>query len=181
MSNLKQLYVVLRLYSDDNQDVILPFYHVTGPPDIYRYWFARLIYLKYLPDVPAGKDTNPLGWCPSDRALIDRCLSQGLGLNVPNVDGVWYSLRGSTYGENPGLYPQTFAYWRGKEDRMIFVADARNETITYYLQTPPPDFPTMVWFRHDGRGNVLYLDGHIESHTSSTLTTNPGMGWQSSP
>ncbi|MFZ4695691.1 MAG: prepilin-type N-terminal cleavage/methylation domain-containing protein [Verrucomicrobiia bacterium] len=180
-SNLKQIYLVIRLYADENRDEIIPFYQVIGPPDVNRYWFARLIYLKYLQEYPVGRETCPLGWCPTDLPFVRKALAQGT-MNVPTIDGVNYSLRGSTYALNSLLQPsgeiRKFGDWLGKESGMILSADARNQGVTYLPWTTAPHYPNKVIFRHAGRANVMYLDGHIESHSESTLSLDANKGWQ---
>ncbi len=181
MSNLKQIYLAMRLYGEDNEDAILPYYHVTGPPDANRYWFARLVYLRYFSEVPVGRETNPIGWCPTDVALMKEFLAAGTSC-CGTYQGINYQVRGTLYGLNSYLQPsgefRKFSDWRGKENGMIFFADARNNSIAWYLANPPPDYPTTVRFRHNTRANVIYLDGHVESHGSTTLTTDPNKGWQ---
>ncbi|MBI4024504.1 MAG: DUF1559 domain-containing protein [Verrucomicrobia bacterium] len=182
MNNLKQIDLVMRFYSDDNQDVILPYYQVVGPSDANRYWFHRLVYLGYLSEKPLGRETNPLGWCPTDIRLMQALLAAGSS-SVGTFEGANYQPRGAMYGLNANLQPsgefRKFADWRGKEEKMIFIGDARNNSITYYLVNPPPDYPSKVWFRHNGRANVVFLDGHIESHSSASLDAQTAAygGW----
>ncbi len=174
-SNLKQIYLVLRLYGEDNRDEILPFFLNITPYDINRFWFARLVFLKYLPESPRGRETNPVGWCPSDLALIRAALAQGT-MSVATYEGTAYSIFGSTYALNSLLQPsrevRKFGDWLGKESGMIFGADARSVSMSYFPTSAKP------YYRHAGKANIMYLDGHIESRSESTLSLDPNKGWQ---
>jgi prepilin-type N-terminal cleavage/methylation domain-containing protein/prepilin-type processing-associated H-X9-DG protein len=162
-SNLKQIYLASRLYGTDNADAILPHYQVVGPTDLYRLWFCRMVSLKYLPESPPGSGTGPVGWCPSD--LKFKAAAQAQGWPWPNVtyEGVLYpSMWGSTYAMNGtltpvGLPPTFFSDFRSEASGICFYGDARK-----YTANSPLDF----FYRHGGRANVMYLDGHLESMRS---------------
>lgn len=187
-SNLKQIYYTFRIYANDHDDEILPRYYkeFNGNPTYLDYWFARIVHLGYLPrGTGPYLDSSAVGWCPSDD-IDKRAIRQGWGLNAQQVDGAWYSLRYSTYGMNTSVSSWTgvagfdsvkdFTEWDDKLTQMIMIADARNNYITFHMQQPV-NYPSMPIFRHAGYANVMFLDGHIESFTESTLPVGAYEGW----
>jgi prepilin-type processing-associated H-X9-DG protein len=187
--NLRQIYTGFLLYADDHQGEIPPRYYkefIPGRDTQLDYWFARLVHLGYFPrGGGAYRDSSAVGWCPADD-IDRRAIEQSNNLNVQTVDGIKYSLRHSSYGMNTSVSSWTgvgawdslkkFHQWAHNSSRMIMIADARNNYITYYVQHPV-HWPCLPIFRHAGKANVMYVDGHIELHGPDTLPFEPYKGW----
>ncbi len=154
LSNLRQVGVGLRIYAQDYDDTHIRVYYTSA----WRWHQALQPYLKSI-DILR---------CPSAAALVDPY--SGLPL--------CYGLNASSY--TPG---DASTFWYALPDAaivepasLIQVADSHNNTVnpvtgSYYVGGGAPFIEPVryVAYRHLGRFNALYADGHAKA----LLTTTP--------
>lgn len=203
-SNLRQLGLAYFLYADAHRDLLMPVstYDWTNPYSSELYWFGEV--LPDDPGSPTPPPERRLDrtkgflmpFLENNRAVKD-CPTFRTFEPVLRFDGAT-----SGYGYNyaylgPGVewrgvdLPPAFVMVnlnmvRGKTQTVVFAdsagvnwfaqgatADGPRFEENYYLEAPSAQFPT-VHFRHGGRANVLFLDGHV---ASMRPTENPLPSW----
>ncbi len=178
LSNLKQLYLGVALYSDDYNGYCVPdiFWSVGN----YR-WSEILRVRGYFPTTETGaalQDKEPYGIfrCPTARVAWD-----GVYWVDPDFGTRYY---GATYGLS-----RYISYYHEDLSQATFrnkkFANLNPASEIYLLGDSPsgsliavgPSYEVSlsyvrISYRHNGRGNMLFCDGHAES-TQSTSTNKP--------
>ena len=179
VNNLHQIGVALRLYMGENSGAYPPNrqnldYHTSSTPDgVWEHDFLKA-YLGESPFKTAGggtdvtwREAGPF-WCPADAPRKEKNAALSYGSN-------YYRGLGSasiTQRFQSEKYPS----------KTIYMTDIiRNDPPgpgTAYIRlgyTYPfgsisdPKAKWAVDFRHHGRANLLFLDGHIQSYSASEL------------
>lgn len=196
-SNLKQMGLALLMYSDAHG--LLPpvsLYNWTQPPgpsNPARYWFG---------DVLSTTDANGLADVDFTTGSLMPFMEKQNGVQrcpdfVPGMFTLRFSGASSGYGYNynylgPGWNPdgQPFSYplarFSTTSRTTAFGDSARVNDWSYgpgqarleenlFLEPPSSQYPT-IHFRHAGKANMLYLDGHVEAQRPAS---NPLAPWWS--
>lgn len=192
MNQLKQLGQLHELYSNDNNDRMLP-YRSYYPDNEYSVWYNLL--LPYLgrqlcrsdtPNVTGGERRNGLKTfeCPAaTKNFPDDYLEVGwpasgyfcrvaYGINSYNCSGEW--------GAGPTGFPFGTGTPRSRirnPSKWLFMADAKQvQMVSGWSDFD--DGGTGIWAlpaeRHNGRVNLLFLDGHVESNRRGTFGEDRG-------
>jgi len=190
-NNLKQIYVALKSYSDDENEAIL-----TGTCNAGRNnlnWYQEIIRRGYLVEpkvLTCASDTAPYTFAfdtttPARYRAGAQCTA-GAAAVVTLPDGRPYDINtgGASYGINfdlrqdTTLNPQGNPLFLGKvmlHSKTVFVTEcltpwfADSATVDPHITNPPNNMPpTSPLFEyvnnaryHDKGNNVLYLDGHV--------------------
>jgi prepilin-type N-terminal cleavage/methylation domain-containing protein/prepilin-type processing-associated H-X9-DG protein len=166
VSNLRQWSIALAVYVDENDDCIprrgqgvQPLALINRPED----WFNALppvVALRSYEDlatnaaIPAATDRN-LFVCPNAKpGATPNFLSYAMNMYV----SPWIRPAPHRLQEIP------------RPDTVVFLADGPGG----YSSTVPSSMPYSVQARHGNRANLSFLDGHIDSCTSSHLGCGVG-------
>ena len=177
VNNLKQIGLALMMYAQDWDDWFpCAAFYAEGDPAYTSgigsfYWFhaisSRCIKgLNYGLDLKKTMGVKSIGGgCPSER----RSMSTGTyGINLRLVGN----------GQNPSVYPSTKTTRIYNPSITVLVAEA---SMNGYFYVYWGDYFS---FRHNGIGNVLYADGHVEAKTYDQLLPDGNgvsclkKGWQ---
>lgn len=164
-NNLRQIGVGLAAYISEHNGALIP----AAVPTPEWFWYNELA--PYMQQ--SGAAETPPDWvrCPAKkfRALTNETV--GYGWNYMNFG--WDLLRKNSWGYGSRLSQVT------KPASTLIVGDSKDETISpenlyenRYIYTPP-EKPELLAKRHGGRGNYLFLDGHVEALTYDYLQSSP--------
>ena len=180
VSNLRQHYLAIVQYANDNDDAVVPWNNGTS------IWQAILVTKKYLPAGSAGGMLKNLR-CPSNPCGFYWDLDNpggGWGINHLN-GGPNFMYNGLVYGYTGEPGPRKLASI-SNATRKIMLADSRfmasyavpykcdyaldNSPIRYDLTNAGYKFADC----HKGRSNVLLFDGHVENYAAGTIPQSMG-------
>lgn len=165
MNNIKQIYLAFTMYVQDNDEFFPPAYYVTSTSEI-AWDFATNDWVNWKPGIIGVYLNEQIFQCPSRFKLksYDRQFT-GYAYNASYIGG--------GYSEWVGQADAPAKISRIKNpSQTILVADSAIwsswtlETIANNYLRAPGDiyyFGPNVHFRHNGRANVLFCDGHAES------------------
>ncbi len=179
-SNLRQIGVLAKMYSNDNQGNILPMYYPSDDPNglSKKHWTGLLApYMdgdfdgNYYPSY----DELPLFICPAEPDIF------GYGLNY-----FWLSPFTTEYG--PGLRVKLVKQYEVADPtQTVFITDVTldaNDNWHPYVRPPTmwagwqSGAPNQTAFRHpNDTANVLWFDGHVSSETGGTSFTQDAELW----
>jgi len=172
ISNLKQIGVALRLYTDD-WGGYFPKETATWTDGGQIYWCGLLGYLGYLPTYSGIRASyagnkyrdNRVFRCPSVRSMNQWT---DYGINV------------KTDGKKEKLFSHS--------SNTVLAADASSTGANYvtgisnsYTSSSgwcTPDYEYRVaWPRHTGGANILFMDGHVGWYTKTMVVGNASIYW----
>lgn len=162
---LRNIGTGLLQYAADHDGYLVP---GAIPEYPYRSWF------NVLDPYMGGRDTNFAAgprpaWtqCPSRKFPIQTEFTVGYGWNFSQFGfGFWEEEWASGYNSRLGSVAQP--------SKTIIVGDSTDLTdneLRYRLIYPGND-PTVVAHRHSGRGNYVFLDGHVGAYSPEELEKN---------
>ncbi len=162
---LRQIGIGLMQYVSDNDGYLLPGAIPDAP---YRSWFNVLDpYMGGLDkDFSSG---NRPKWtqCPSRKFPEMTEFTVGYGWNFAYFGfGSWAEEWASGYNSKLNSVPQPAS--------TIIVGDSPDLTdpLQWRLVYPANSGPERMAHRHSGRGNYLFLDGHVSSYSAIDMTKN---------
>lgn len=170
LANLHQLATATAMYLDDNRDYFWRYYVDVTTPRGRLWWFG------FEAGGPRSGSHRPLD--KSRGALAKYLCSTDDGLQCPSFpysEGTYFpkfAARSASYGFNIVLQNRRRTAYQNRLARVFVFADGvhfdfnpginEGHYIEYALR---PDLRMMSGyghFRHNGRANVLFLDGHVE-------------------
>lgn len=170
MSNMRQIGQALFMYSNDYQGWLAGVEHCV--PD-HWYFLCKLIGPRYLGLVPSAGNGGPFR-CPSDNAWVMRTTDvyywTSYGIN-PYVVGD----NGPAFGNLP-LAPGRITDFR-QPARTAWLFETYGHSQGSVYANPPTNVSkqsTYIPVRHSGKGNVLFLDGHVESRYAKEMPIKAG-------
>jgi prepilin-type N-terminal cleavage/methylation domain-containing protein/prepilin-type processing-associated H-X9-DG protein len=192
LSNLRQLALANRMYSGDNDGYFVPAApgYSNGPSgDDNHRWFGVRVNGRFEPRsgplVPYMNDGGALRQCPSFHANTG--FDRGTGGYVYNDVGVGSKVL--RLGFVPGAYDGSVSasHIKRPSDTAMF-ADGAIDTgkglAEYAFLVPPPEIAKAVFgyildptvhFRHNGRADVAFVDGHAAALAlAMTVDNSPG-------
>ncbi len=169
-SNLKQIGLAMRMYSQDYDEMLTPaFVYYDNPTNNVLAWYPDFLN-------PYVKNAN-IWWCPSDTARLTNWKRDWLPAgNGPGLRNLRYS-----YGANDGGLSMPSGFTGRSEAAVNRPADVigliDSPTIELWSFSDTvcsgaghdhacPQNDTVrggVALRHNGMANVLYLDGHVKA------------------
>ncbi|MDD2710773.1 MAG: prepilin-type N-terminal cleavage/methylation domain-containing protein [Verrucomicrobiae bacterium] len=165
MNNLRQIYLGMRSYADDNNGIYLGYGMTTKPAGVnYDSWGGVLTGLGYV----KGKLAMPKPWTSINMSTTFFCPSDKLV--APNYEG----RNGVTsYGLNSSWEPASYgdSYWRFENDRFVDSRILDMHSVKVMIAEADRSIAsegrglvrkTNFWTGHGGVGNILFTDGHIE-------------------
>lgn len=197
-SNLHQMGVALVSYSDGNGGQLMPvstwdWSLPTGPDNQALFWFGEVIEWDGGP-TPGQIDLQNGLLMPymENNAAVQRCPDFSNGLFALRFQGATsgYGYNYVYLGPGPGMGgPISYRITDvASTSKTVAFADSARinywsypEPVleeNYYIDPPSNQYPT-VHFRHMGKANVLFLDGHVEvmPPVSNALNMDPPWGW----
>jgi len=172
MNNLKQIGLGFMLYLQDYDECFPPEYwsNSESTPEYYRYWPELIApYMNVKIDRSRGngrwdmyysRDTHPKFFvCPSANKLT--CSS-----HTPHYGYNYYALGCGNYTKSDIIYPTKLSRIKFPGE-MLLCMDSWNGSDYGYSHVSAALSPNGVssgHFRHAGFANILFVDGHVESH-----------------
>jgi prepilin-type N-terminal cleavage/methylation domain-containing protein/prepilin-type processing-associated H-X9-DG protein len=164
MSNLKQIGLIVAVYSSDYEEYILPCWSYTGTAGNYSNWIVLLVKSGYVRKYPSQGEK--LFWCPSEKL-------KPTGSQIP------YGHYGYTHNSNiPSAVgtPQGGSTYTGAKlsrlrypSRTYLVMDkwnSWNPQVYDRNENNPNGGPK---YRHNDGLNILFADSHVEYKKSSQV------------
>jgi prepilin-type N-terminal cleavage/methylation domain-containing protein/prepilin-type processing-associated H-X9-DG protein len=182
VSNLRQLWMANTLYAGDHDGYYVPAapHYSDGPKgDDKHRWFGVKVNGRYEPKdgplVPYLRDGGALRECPSFRTSVG--FDRGTGGYVYNDVGV--GSRVARLGFVPGAYNSSISQTeiRAAAQTAMFAdgaLDIGKGLAEYTFLVPAPEVAEKVFglpldpsvhFRHNGRADIVFADGHVASLT----------------
>ena len=182
-SNLRQIGLGTQMYAQDYDEKVMPIYTL-GPGSKYIYWWASYDYA-----TQKRNDTEGLLYPYMKNSQIQACLSftNTLRASLGNT-GYGYNYNYlSPFSGPPSYQPQSVSLAQIQAPtKTVMMADcAEIDTFNYptptltgntYLEPPSSGFPSFQ-ARHNGVGNVLWLDGHVKVFHPIYRTGTFGYGY----
>lgn len=169
-SNLHQIGFAQELYCSDNSEWITPNRYDPGAG---TYFWPNLL-LPYLSQKLVTYDVQPkvdVFWCPgASKSIAD-----------DPANGYYdYSVKRLSYSQNYYMGGDSFNGVAGhkrsevrKPDRMVLVLDGKSvNTHPWAVELPPPALSGGA-YRHDGKLNILLMDGHVEASAAPISNYSP--------
>ena len=194
VNNVKTFLTQLQMYSDSNEDYLLPYYQaVTGSAAI-RQWYFH--YIAFATNTSAAGDAN---WAQSKYYKSLKCPSTSKDTTVKIEFDLSYvyntcgSFGGGTYANDTTKMPlKKVSTLKHATSSQMILADAPVDSMTDdMIKTPlqafnfwgvlahnlPKTIVEQVHFynvgaNHSNRANMGMLDGHVESHTVAEIKAN---------
>lgn len=170
-SNERQLMLASQMYWNDNNERVFPYWYASDAQGV-RYWFGWL----------AKGNEGERAFDATQGALFPYLKERGIETCPElNYDSRWFKLkaRGAAYGYGynlhltPPLGPAALRITQIKSPTAVALfADAAQ--VNTFQAPASPEHPLLeefyyvsdreatTHFRHDGRANVVFLDGHTE-------------------
>jgi prepilin-type N-terminal cleavage/methylation domain-containing protein/prepilin-type processing-associated H-X9-DG protein len=189
MSNLRSAGTLIINYANDHEDLTPPLW----VQDERLHWHTRLIHLEYTEN--PGPNRPPIFLCPSHQPRSWTLLnhdaaekSYAYGMRAVRGNHTYAKLSGYGGGfsfAGGGVRPELMELDFGSPMRFLFVADSIlnhiNPSIAAHLQQryyfragDIVVYSDAVHLRHNGRGNFMFGDGHVESLAKEDLVGNYG-------
>ncbi len=157
VNNLKQIGTALMLYAQDYDDWFPPLCFSLEDEKQLRWYHA--LSSNYVQGMDYGLDLRKTfgvnyvgGGCPTERRKMSR-----------GTYGINFCLVGTIDRATPTSYPSTKSTKIHKPSIVILVAEAGKSGYGYVY------WGDHFSFRHNGVGNLLYADGHVEAKTYDQL------------
>ncbi|MCM8764507.1 MAG: DUF1559 domain-containing protein [Candidatus Omnitrophica bacterium] len=181
MSNLKQIYLAFAMYVQDNDEFFPPTYYMTFTSEIGWDFATDNWWATWRPGIIGKYLNEKVFQCPSRFTLksYDKPFT-GYAYNATYIGGGYSAWDGQATPsaklsriQNPSqtVLVSDSAIWSTWTSETIANNYLRAPGDTYY-------FGPNVHFRHNGRANVLFCDGHVESlgtkYNTSTNDKNLG-------
>lgn len=157
MSNLKQIGLIVAVYSTDYEEYLLPCWSYTGTAGNYSNWIVLLVNSGYVRKYPSQGEK--MFWCPSETL-------KPTGSQVP------YGHYGYTHNSNiPSCVGTTEA---GVSYPGVKISRMRNPSGTYLVMDKFNSWNPQVYdrnednanggprYRHSEGLNILFVDSHVE-------------------
>ncbi len=187
VNNLHQIGIAHQLYSNDNNDRMVPrMTHL--PAGDWAWWYWLL--MPYLGHEKVTNDTvtqaNVTGfnifWCPAATKYVGVDDATGYyAAWYPAVERYSYGINSwNTYGN---YNPATDATAGGtgtprgavrKPERWVFAGDCTQSDLSEASADADTSNNDVAVERHHGRGNIVLLDGHVESNKRGTFNEGNG-------
>ena len=166
MSNIKQIGMAALMFVQDNDDNVVPYlYDATRPDWGYTataqstYWYDGL-----KPYLPSGR-SNAIYYCPSNK---DYTLSSPKFLSYAINEAMARSWIKTTYGLTRKDNSSTATSVLKDIASTAWIIDADGVSGISFRKDREPTAKRLRWRHADGiRSNVLFLDGHCKSISSS--------------
>jgi prepilin-type N-terminal cleavage/methylation domain-containing protein/prepilin-type processing-associated H-X9-DG protein len=184
-NNLRQLYLGVRFYGDDNDDLIVPYFKRISP-GVYDYFYRWDLYVfQYV------KNTNSFR-CPSYYSKTARSDSTyGINWNLTGMQDMPAQRPQRRFGEvkSPSAVVLLFECWDEGSSRVIGEAQGLGGFAVYTGAKTPA-----IEHRHAGSsqiipnrqegigiagggGNIAFVDGHVQFYRTSKLPTDYLLTW----
>ncbi|HOL49486.1 MAG TPA: DUF1559 domain-containing protein [bacterium] len=165
MGNLKQIFLAFSMYVQDNDEFFPPAYYYTFSGEV-DWDFATDDWVNWKPGIIGIYLNEKVFQCPSRFKLksFDKPFT-GYAYNATYIGGGFSAWDGQA--DSPAKLSRI-----QNPSQTVLVADSAiwstwtNETVANNYLRAPGDiyyFGPNVHFRHNGRANVLFCDGHVES------------------
>ncbi len=182
VSNLKQLALAANLYSDENDDVILP-YRVNSSSGDTHFWMWDLFpYLGLKRVTLSGIDAPAYTVYPYPLNVpVFQCPSTTI--DVTTVTGTWSDfsydssyVKRAGYGASLGVYnvPGSRRSQVKNPSNFVLLADGKAVWMDENAADPGTGYMASAAWRHNNFCNVGALDGHVEPNQRKASSSTPG-------
>lgn len=160
-SNLRQIQMANILYANDRGGAFVPFEDLRGDqyldtPGTEGKWFANKVFYAYLTPQKLPTSQWPESFmCPVSQAAGNTTVGYSFGYNVTGKNSSAFQLR--QFRQSEIARPSTTLAWADAVDWKIDQTGAD----LYVESTPTVKYNKAVAYRHGGKINVVYWDGHL--------------------
>ena len=169
-SNAKQLGMIYLFYADDYEsylpcrDNLAGGFTPAGESISAKNWLDGVV-LYYLQRENASTEKVDVLRCPLENAKEDITTNYGLNYLIATADGKGIKISGFTNQSKTAMLVENYGH-------LCYGADAENISKTHAVGNIGVN--RAVFFRHNGRAGIAFLDGHAETREKSAVPSKEG-------